>query len=449
MHSKDIERAATTLKKARFTSKAQFEKRFKHRLLKEDYKPGELVLVRSVKLETTYSSTSKTADRYKGPYEVERKNKGGAYVLKELDGTPLKGRAAAAFRLLPYITRDHWFMKTGWMGEDEDEDLSTETSSSSSEDEGFSEREKKIAHQNLHRPMDPAARIRVTTTTTEDIINRSSIASDETVIACAGIAMGTDDVAIEQPSPTLFTIGTAFVLKSLRQAGDTLWAMLCVGPRPRSSNNVVRVATIESSPTPSDCAAMLPPQYELDTVLDIGPNTFKERPTSALHLTRMFRDVSPLRPLPLDPALSLETTKDLRHNNRPVDIQTVFQPWQSHTYMAPIKYDQCVELNSEMRFYDELEGNWTAKGVVWKREGITFVLCEDEERSLRAQVGFPSECVCMGEPNPEVNDTANMFADRRLAQILNGPPPPPPTPELPAMYANGPRLDGLQEMWDV
>ena len=117
--------------------------------------------------------------------------------------------------------------------------------------------------------------------------------------------------------------------------------------------------------------------------------------------------------------------------------------------MAPINYDQRVERDTEMRFYDELEGNWVVKDIVWKREGITFVMCEDEERCLRAQVGFPSECVDMGDPNPEVNDTANMFADRRLAQFLKEPPPPPPTPEVPATYSNGPGLDGLKELWDV
>jgi transposase InsO family protein len=132
MHPKDIERAAATLRKARFASKAQFEKRFKRRLLKEDYKPGELILLRNVKIETVVSSTHKTDDRYTGPYEVYRKNRGGAYVLKELDGTLLRQGPAAAFRLIPYITRDHWFMRTGWMGEEADnENNESETDSDS------------------------------------------------------------------------------------------------------------------------------------------------------------------------------------------------------------------------------------------------------------------------------------------------------------------------------
>ena len=119
-HDQDIKRAANTLKTARFKSKEQFEKRFIKKLQKESYKPGELVLMRNTRVETGLDR--KTKPRYLGPYEVERKTRGGAYILNELDGTPYPQNNVAAFRLLPYITRDHWFMKTGWLGDDEEED---------------------------------------------------------------------------------------------------------------------------------------------------------------------------------------------------------------------------------------------------------------------------------------------------------------------------------------
>lgn len=32
----------------------------------------------------------------------------------------------AAFRLLPYITRDHWFMRSGWMEEDNEDGTDSE-----------------------------------------------------------------------------------------------------------------------------------------------------------------------------------------------------------------------------------------------------------------------------------------------------------------------------------
>jgi hypothetical protein len=132
MHPQDIEHAATTLKKARFASKAQFEKRFKRRLLKEDYQPGELILLRNMKIETNFSSTHKTDDRYTGPFEVCRKNRGGAYVLQELDGTQFRNGPVAAFRLIPYITRNHWFMRTGWMGDEDADETDTDSSGKSS-----------------------------------------------------------------------------------------------------------------------------------------------------------------------------------------------------------------------------------------------------------------------------------------------------------------------------
>lgn len=103
-HENDLEQAAETLRKARFKSKEQFNKRYIRRLQLKDYEPGDLVLVRNSRLESTINRF-KTQPRYIGPYEVHRKTKGGSYVLKELDGTQIAERFAA-FRLLKYIYRD-------------------------------------------------------------------------------------------------------------------------------------------------------------------------------------------------------------------------------------------------------------------------------------------------------------------------------------------------------
>jgi hypothetical protein len=48
----------------------------------------------------------KTKPRYLGPFEVDRRTKGGSYVLKEMDGANLR-QAVAAFRLYSYISRDY------------------------------------------------------------------------------------------------------------------------------------------------------------------------------------------------------------------------------------------------------------------------------------------------------------------------------------------------------
>jgi hypothetical protein len=123
-HEEDVHRAAETLKKSRFQSKAQFEKRFIKKLQKEAYKPGELVLVRNNRVEMELDR--KTKPRYLGPFEVVRRNAGGAYKLMELDGTEM-ARATAAYRLLPYITRNHWFMKIGWQDDKDSEEGSDDS----------------------------------------------------------------------------------------------------------------------------------------------------------------------------------------------------------------------------------------------------------------------------------------------------------------------------------
>ncbi len=101
-HPEDLKQAVAVLRESHFESHEQFLRRFKHRLLKEDYKPGELVLVYNTQLEMTVNQF-KTAPRYFRPYEVDRQTHSGSYKLHELDGTPLK-KNVAAFQLLPYIT---------------------------------------------------------------------------------------------------------------------------------------------------------------------------------------------------------------------------------------------------------------------------------------------------------------------------------------------------------
>ena len=107
-HPDDVARAAETLRKARFASKEQFERRFIKRLSRTKYESGELVLVRNTAIEMSHDRKHKP--RYLGPYEVFKRTQGGNYKLKELDGAILQYKYAA-FRILPYITRNHEFMQ--------------------------------------------------------------------------------------------------------------------------------------------------------------------------------------------------------------------------------------------------------------------------------------------------------------------------------------------------
>jgi len=100
-HPQDVERAAKILRKARFASKAQFEQRFVKRLSRDEYKSGELVLIRNTGVELSHNR--KHQPRYLGPYEVDQKASEKSYTLKDLDGTPFRQRVAT-FCLLPYIS---------------------------------------------------------------------------------------------------------------------------------------------------------------------------------------------------------------------------------------------------------------------------------------------------------------------------------------------------------
>ena len=67
-----------------------------------NFTPGNLVLMRHTQIEK--SLNRKMRPRYTGPLIVVARNRGGAYIICELDGTVFH-RPIAAFRLLPYLAR--------------------------------------------------------------------------------------------------------------------------------------------------------------------------------------------------------------------------------------------------------------------------------------------------------------------------------------------------------
>ncbi|KZT66698.1 hypothetical protein DAEQUDRAFT_645271, partial [Daedalea quercina L-15889] len=80
----------------------RFEREHQYTIEDFNFQHGDLVLIRNTAIEKALNR--KMRPRYQGPMVMVSRNRGGAYIIAELDGTVLD-RPIATFRVIPYLAR--------------------------------------------------------------------------------------------------------------------------------------------------------------------------------------------------------------------------------------------------------------------------------------------------------------------------------------------------------
>jgi hypothetical protein len=113
-----------------------FEKKHLRTIHNFDFQPGSLVLMQNTRIK--YELDRKMKPQYLRPLIVVSQNRGGAYIVAELDGSVFD-RPIAAFRLIPYFPRTAIPIPTGILDADSQQIRELEDSDFADDPEAIAE----------------------------------------------------------------------------------------------------------------------------------------------------------------------------------------------------------------------------------------------------------------------------------------------------------------------
>ena len=96
----DLARLKARVHEARNHAAVRFEREHSATIRDFNFKRGDLVLIRNTAIEKALNR--KMRPHYVGPMIIVSRNRGGAYIICDLDGT-LAHAPVAAFRVVPYF----------------------------------------------------------------------------------------------------------------------------------------------------------------------------------------------------------------------------------------------------------------------------------------------------------------------------------------------------------